>query len=89
MHYQPVDNAVEQKLEQAWYLKKNAQVAEKRAIEEERRVVAEWGQSRARMEEEIARRIERQFFGANMQSDAFVWKDPSAQSAKEKTMLDY
>lgn len=49
-------------------MKKNAEVSEKRAIEEERRVVAEWGQNRARMEEEIARRIERQFFGANMES---------------------
>lgn len=51
-------------------------------------MVAEWGQNRARMEEEIARRIERQFFGANMESQGYVWKDQN-KKAHEKTMNDY
>lgn len=71
MHYVPTNDGREQRLEQLWLQQKNKEIIAKRNEEELIQTVQEWGMAKARLEEEIARKIERVNSGSNFITRAY------------------
>jgi hypothetical protein len=76
-HYIPTDDAVEQKLEKMWRESKNREIAEKRCNDELKHTLKEWGDAKARYEEDIQRKTENMWFGSNFVARAFIRKTKS------------
>lgn len=72
--YIPADNIVEQKLQKMWTQTQNREVAEKRVNDELKQTMQDWGNAKARYEEDIQRKIENRLYGSNFGARAFIRK---------------
>jgi hypothetical protein len=73
-NYIPTDDAIEQRLEKMWRQSKNREIAEKRCNDELKQNMKEWGDAKARYEEDLQRKNENMWFGSNFVARAFTRK---------------
>ena len=63
-YYAPKD-PIEQKVERMWFAKKNKDIENKRSSEELYKVLKQWGNAKARLNEDMVRKYENKLFGNN------------------------
>lgn len=73
-NYVPADNVIEQKLQKMWTQTQNREIAEKRVNDELKQTMKDWGNAKARYEEDMQRKVENRLYGSNFAARAYVRK---------------